>query len=149
MYIVLIREWYVRGGQGVGLSPPAPLLPLPPLYSPSRPLSPSALLGAARASCAQNFPLSPSLPFFLPSPSSHPSFPSSHPLVSPSLPLLLFPHPPPPPHLPSLLPVPPLICVQHPSPKTPNSLLFTDAVDHLIEYKSTFKKILTTLFPTW
>ena len=74
--------------------------------SPSQPLSPSSLLGAARA--LLDFPIFPSLSIFsifLPSPSSHPSSPSSPPLLTP-LPLhfLL-----PPRHLPSLLPCLPLI----------------------------------------
>ena len=81
-----------RGGQGVGLSL------LLPSYLPLSPLSPSSLLGAARALCAQNFSLFPSLPFFLPFPSSRPFSPSpflpppapssrsSLPLFSPSRP---------------------------------------------------------------
>ena len=94
---------HVRGGGQGGrpLPPPAPLPPPPPA-----PLPPSSLLGAARASRAQNFPLFPSLPFFLPSPSSRPLFsllpppplpppspssPSSHPLTSPLPPPLLPP----------------------------------------------------------
>ena len=72
-----VFDTYVRGvDRGVGLSP------LPPLVS----LLPS---GAARA---QKFPLSPSLPFFLPSPSSHPLF-SLLPSPLPPLPPPLLPLP--------------------------------------------------------
>ena len=63
--------------RGVGVSP------LPPLTSPPppAPLSPSSLLGAARASHTQNFPLSPPSPFFK-SPLSLPLFSLLPPLFS-------------------------------------------------------------------
>ena len=88
------------GGDGQGgrpLSPSRPLTsPLPPLIS----LLPS---GAARALCAQKFPLSSSLPFFLPSPSSRPLFSPSLPLLPPPAPSPPSPSSPPPP---PLLPLP-------------------------------------------
>ena len=71
---------YLEGvDRGVGLSPSRPLPP------PSHPLVSLLPSGAERASRAQNFPLFPSLPFFLPSPS--PSSPPSRPLFSPLPPL--------------------------------------------------------------
>ena len=88
--------------RGIGLS-----LPSCPLTSPSRPLVSLLPSGAARTSRAQKCPLSFSLLFFLPSPSSHPLFsllptpllpppapssPSSLPLFSP-LPSPLLPLP--------------------------------------------------------
>ena len=88
--------------RGVGLPPPAPLPP------PSRPLVSLLPSGAARASRAQNFPLSPSLPFSSPLPPPAPSSPSSLPLFPP--PLLPPPSPSSPPPAPSsppsLLPCP-------------------------------------------
>ena len=61
--------------------------PPPPLYLPLRPLVSLLPSGAEHASRAQNFPLFPSLPFFLPSPSSLPLF---SPLPPPYLPLPLI-----------------------------------------------------------
>ena len=77
------------GGGGQGGRPLPPPAPSPP---PSRPLVSLLHSGAACALHAQNFPFSHSLPFCLPSPSSHPLFS----LLPP--PLLLLP--------PSLLPPP-------------------------------------------
>ena len=78
-----------NGGGGQGGRP----LPLPPPYlPPPTPLSPSSLLERA-----QIFSLFPSLPFFLPSPSSRPLFSLLPPLFSLLPPPLL---PPPPPLLP-------------------------------------------------
>ena len=55
---------------------PPPCLPLPPLVSPSHPLSPSSLLEAAHVSRAEIFP---SRPIFLPLPLFSPSRPSPTP----------------------------------------------------------------------
>ena len=89
-----LREW--TGGRLLPLPPP--YLPLP---SPPTPLSPSSLLGAVRASRAQNsLPLlfSPLPPPLFPPPS--PSSPSSRPLTSPSRPSSpTSPLPCPPPHI--------------------------------------------------
>ena len=92
-----MRGW--TGGRP--LPPPAPLPP------PSHPLVSLLPSGAARAWRAQKFHLSPSLPFFLPSPSSRPLFSL--------LPLL----PPPAPSSPSSLLPPPLL--PPPSPSSPPS----------------------------
>ena len=89
--ILFFLHLYLRGWTG------GRPLPLPPPYLlPPAPSSPSSLL-ERRASRAQNFPLFPSLPFFLPSPSSRPLF---SPLLPPPAPtssyslLLISPSPP-------------------------------------------------------
>ena len=90
MFFFVENGWIVTpNNEGVdrGVGPLPPPAPLPPPSCPLVSLLPS---GAARASRAQKFPLSPSLPFFLPSPSSRPLFsllpppssPSSRPLFS-------------------------------------------------------------------
>ena len=78
--------------------------PLPP----PAPSSPSSLLERA-----QKFPLSPSLPFFLPSPSSRPSSPSSLPLFSLLPPLFSLLPPPLLPLPPPLLPLPLTLSAPH------------------------------------
>ena len=81
-----------------------PLPPSPAPYLPSRPLSPSSLFGAARASRANFFSVSPSPPLFL-----------SPPLLPPSAL-----------HLPSPAPSPPLsrpFTSSLPPPSSPTSLL--------------------------
>ena len=99
-FFLWILQALVRGWTGGKASPPPAPLPPPPA-----PSSPSSLLSGARSARAK-FPLSPSLPFFLPSPSSRPLFsllpppllpppapssPSSLPLCSPLPPPLLHP----------------------------------------------------------